>query len=44
MNSRTDNINSIFTKKFNNKSKLVPFNTQENTVGEIKYFPASSKE
>lgn len=44
MNSITDNKNYIFTKKFNNKSKLVPFNNHKETVGETKYYPASSKE
>lgn len=44
MNSRTDLTNSMLKKKINNKSKLVPFNIQKNTVGETKYFPASSKE
>jgi len=41
---KLDKLNSIFKKKINNKSKLIPFNTMVNDVGPTKYFPASSKE
>jgi hypothetical protein len=36
--------NEIFSKNINNKSKLMPFNIKKNFVGNIKYFPADSKE
>jgi hypothetical protein len=35
---------NIFIKNLNIKNKIVPFNLQENSVGDIKYFPADSKE
>ncbi len=35
---------NIFNKNINNKYKLIPFNSIISTVGDIKYFPASSKE
>jgi hypothetical protein len=37
-------ISSIFSKIINNKYKLVSFNKIQNAVGNIKYFPAASKE
>ena len=36
--------NSLFIKYINKRSKLIPFNNNLNTVGETKYFPATSKE
>jgi hypothetical protein len=36
--------NFIFSKNINNKYKLIPFSINKNNVGEIKYFPSSSKE
>ncbi len=39
-----NNIIKIFTKNINAKSKLVPFNSYINKVGEFKYFPAAFKE
>ena len=44
MNFKFDKFNSIFTKKINNKHKLIPFNIRLKPVGSYKYFPASSKE
>ena len=41
---RLDKLNSIFKKKINDKSKLIPFNTMISDVGPNRYFPASSKE
>ena len=35
---------SLFNSYINNNSKTIPFNTKENKVGNIKYFPAISKE
>jgi hypothetical protein len=34
----------IFLKNINTKLKLIPFNIKNNYVGNIKYFPADSKE
>lgn len=41
---KTETQEKIFLKNINVKSKLVPFNTKNNYVGNIKYFPADSKE
>jgi hypothetical protein len=35
---------NIFTKNINNKYKLILFNTTNKPVGNIKYYPADSKE
>jgi hypothetical protein len=35
---------NILIKNLNIKNKSVPFNIQDNSVGDIKYFPADSKE
>jgi len=34
----------IFTKKVNDKSKIIPLNLNNNTLGEKRYFPPASKE
>jgi hypothetical protein len=34
----------IFNKNINKNTKLIPFNTTKNYLGEVKYSPASSKE
>lgn len=40
-----NNANStIFTKSVNNKYKLIPFNVRNNSVGDTRYSPATSKE
>jgi hypothetical protein len=45
MNKEQKNIKSfLFNNYVNDNSKTVPFNTKENKVGNIKYFPATSKE
>jgi hypothetical protein len=36
--------NQIFIKNLNNKYKSIPLNIKVNAVGDIKYFPAASKE
>lgn len=36
--------NKILLNNINTKFKLTPFNFKENYVGNIKYFPADSKE
>jgi hypothetical protein len=41
---KLNNTLNIFNKNINNNSKIVPFNTVINSVGENKYFPAVSKE
>jgi hypothetical protein len=35
---------NILIKNINTKNRLVPFNVKVNYVGNIKYFPADSKE
>jgi hypothetical protein len=35
---------SIFTKKMNNKSKVIPLNITSNTLGITRHFPAATKE
>lgn len=35
---------NIFIKNIKNNTKLIPFNIRENYMGEVKYFPAASKE
>ena len=34
----------IFTKKFNNKHKVIPLNLTINTSGPVKHFPPATKE
>jgi hypothetical protein len=44
---KQNNINNnlfIFNKNINNNFKLVPIKLNKNYVGEVKYFPAASKE
>jgi hypothetical protein len=41
---KENNMPSIFDKNINNSSKLRPFNEIKIDVGEVQYFPASSKE
>lgn len=41
---KTEIQENIFLKNINTKFKLIPFNTKNNYVGNIKYFPADSKE
>lgn len=41
---KTEIQEKIFLKNINTKFKLIPFNTKNNYVGNIKYFPADSKE
>ena len=43
MNKKTNNL-YIFNQFKNNKNKLVPFNINNNDMGEIKYFPPVAKE
>jgi hypothetical protein len=35
---------SIFTKKLNNKYKVIPLNITNNTLGVTRHFPAATKE
>jgi hypothetical protein len=35
---------SIFTKKVNNKYKVIPLNITNNTLGLTRHFPAATKE
>lgn len=37
-------LEKIFSSNINTRFKLIPFNIKNNYVGNIKYFPADSKE
>jgi len=41
---KNDVLKNIFIKNINHKNKLIPFNIEKNSVGDLKYFPADSKE
>ena len=41
---KNTNLLNIFNKSIKNNSKLIPFNTQKNTLGKMKYLPPVSKE
>jgi len=43
-NNNSNNNLYIFNKNINNNFKLVPIKLNKNYVGEVKYFPAASKE
>jgi len=43
-NIEVSNKPLIFTKKVNDKSKIIPLNLNNNTLGEKRYFPPASKE
>lgn len=43
-NIEVSNKPLIFTKKVNDKSKIIPLNLNNNTLGERRHFPPASKE
>jgi hypothetical protein len=43
-NIEVSNKPLIFTKKVNDKSKIIPLNLNNNTLGEKRHFPPASKE